>query len=112
MNTHCPSCKAAAPDELVVCLNCRLCFPCARKREEQKRPAIVAGRPLPPSCACAHQVVPYGSKEYRRRFQFSNPNAKLVGRDDRGVLLAQFQDMGTVRLVGGTPEAPSCMLVR
>lgn len=112
MRLTCASCRGTFADEMVVCVNCRLCFPCARKREEQKPPAIVNGRPLPPSCGCAHQVVPYASKEYRRRFRFSNPKAKLLGRDERGVLLAQFQDMGVVRLVGGTPEAPSCMLVR
>jgi hypothetical protein len=105
----CPTCRGVFEPELQVCCNCGLCFPCARKREEKHPPDIVQGRPLPPSCTCGHNVVPYASKEYRRRFRFSNPDATIVGRDERGVLIADLKTVGRVRLVGGTPESPTCI---
>jgi hypothetical protein len=106
----CPACRGKFGDEFLVCLNCALCFACAHKRDPATHGA--ANRAFPPSCSCAHSVVPYGSKEWRHRFRAANPTATLVGRLDGHVLLAKFPGMGVVKLVGGTPEAPSCIAHR
>ncbi len=102
----CPGCRGVFDEEFLVCLNCALCFRCAhadvdRPREPPHRPA---------SCSCGHQVVPYGSKEWRARFRHANPTAVLVGRMGGHALVAKFKGVPhLVKLVGGTPEAPSCI---
>lgn len=82
-------------EHFMACVNCSCCYRCSKARNHR--------------CFCEHQVVPYGSKEWQRRFLASNPTAKLIGR--QGVaLVARYADMPfPVRLVGGTPEAPTCI---
>lgn len=92
----------------MVCFNCALCFRCARSGPK-------TGLPVKPpfthaNCGCGHQVVPYDSKEWRVRFRAANPTAELVGRMPQGTLVARFPGIAhLVRLVGGTPEHPTCI---
>lgn len=103
---RCPACRGRFESEFQVCCNCALCFRCARVDVE--RPREPPHRPA--KCHCGHPVVPYGSKEWRVRFRQANPTATLVGRLDGRTLIAKFPGMPhLVKVVGGTPEAPTCV---
>lgn len=64
---------------------------------------LTLGRPVPD----------YGDMEWRRRFAAANPGARLVGRVGGRTLVARFPGIPwPCKLVGGSPEAPSCMQLR
>lgn len=103
----CPDCGYSHGAYLQVCANCHRCYRCAGKgRNKHHSPRI------PRRCQCSHPCLPYGSLEWCLRFQAANRDARLLGRSGNA-LVAKFHSIASpVKLVGGTPDAPTCIPLR